>query len=359
MPSNYLSSLNDSQRTSLEEKLFAAQLERCFICGKAIDLSLHKGSLEIDHIEPLSLGGKDEPANFALVHVSCNKSRLSSNLQVAHVMSAFDEIKEKCAAMGPNHPTLGDILEAYEGAKYELNLRINDGKISYSLPEIGVNNITTIPVFKDELSGMQSFFIKLPIAYIFQDERINQTKLGSNVHRLVEEFSEKKPQLHISLGWTQTNGNIAKTKIKVFDGQNRVAAQVLLGAKNLPLRVFLNPDLDILFTTNTNASTVLRQVAFDKSLQRRVSLRRDRLKVYMDLLLALRDESTKERKALTHVQQKANVPFDRLKEYISELQELSLIQDGAMPKLTEKGLQYMIEYEKVVDFMNRMGMAYR
>jgi predicted transcriptional regulator len=79
----------------------------------------------------------------------------------------------------------------------------------------------------------------------------------------------------------------------------------------------------------------------------------------MDLLLTLRAESTKGRIVLTHVQQKANVPFDRLKEYISELQELSLIQDEAMPKLTEKGLQYIAEYEKVVDFMNRMGLAYR
>jgi predicted transcriptional regulator len=357
--SKYLSSLNDSQRTSLEENLFAAQSERCFICGKSIDLSLHKGSIEIDHIEPLSVGGKDEPTNFALVHVSCNRSKLASNLQVARVVSAFNEIKEKCLAEGPNHPTLGDILEAYEGAKYELNLRINNGKISYSLPEIGVNNVTTIPIFKDELSGMQSFFINLPIAYIFQDERINPSTIGSNLQKLVEEFFRKRPQLHIALGWAQTNGNIAKTKIKVFDGQHRAAAQVLLGVKNLPLRVFLNPDLDILLKTNTNAGTILRQVAFDKTVQRRARLRRDRLKVYMDLLLTLRAESTKGRIVLTHVQQKANVPFDRLKEYISELQELSLIQDEAMPKLTEKGLQYIAEYEKVVDFMNRMGLAYR
>jgi predicted transcriptional regulator len=206
---------------------------------------------------------------------------------------------------------------------------------------------------------MQSFFINLPIAYIFQDERINPSTIGSNLQKLVEEFFKKRPQLHISLGWAQTNGNIAKTKIKVFDGQHRAAAQVLLGVKNLPLRVFLNPDLDILLTTNTNAGTILRQVAFDKTVQRRARLRRDRLKVYMDLLLTLRAESTKGRIVLTHVQQKANVPFDRLKEYISELQELSLIQDEAMPKLTEKGLQYIAEYEKVVDFMNRMGLAYR
>jgi hypothetical protein len=34
------------------------------------------------------------------------------------------------------------------------------------------------------------------------------------------------------------------------------------------VRIFLNPDPDVLLTTNTNAGTSLRQVAFDKSVQR-------------------------------------------------------------------------------------------
>jgi hypothetical protein len=34
------------------------------------------------------------------------------------------------------------------------------------------------------------------------------------------------------------------------------------------VRIFLNPDIEILLTTNTNAGTTLRQVAFDKSIQR-------------------------------------------------------------------------------------------
>ena len=44
-------------------------------------------------------------------------------------------------------------------------------------------------------------------------------------------------------------------------------ARYYSGAAQLPVRVFLNPDLDILLTTNTNAGTTLRQIAFDKSIQ--------------------------------------------------------------------------------------------
>lgn len=88
-------------------------------------------------------------------------------------------------------------------------------------------------------------------------------------------------------------------------------------------------------------------------------LRRDRLKIYMDLLLIIKGESRKGKIVLTRVQQKSNVPFDRLKIYLSELKDLDMIQDEASPTPTEKGLQYITEYEKVLDFMKRMGLIYR
>jgi len=87
--------------------------------------------------------------------------------------------------------------------------------------------------------------------------------------------------------------------------------------------------------------------------------RRDRLKIYGDLLSVLYAESREEKIVLTHVQVQINVPFDRLKTYILELNELGLIQDQTSLKLTEKGRQYIVEYETVLDFMKRMGVAYR
>ena len=87
--------------------------------------------------------------------------------------------------------------------------------------------------------------------------------------------------------------------------------------------------------------------------------RRDRLKIYGDLLSVLYAESREEKIVLTHVQVQINVPFDRLKTYISELNDLGLIQDQTSLKLTEKGKQYIVEYGQVLDFMKRMGVAYR
>jgi predicted transcriptional regulator len=86
--------------------------------------------------------------------------------------------------------------------------------------------------------------------------------------------------------------------------------------------------------------------------------RRDKLKIYGDLLSILYSESKEEKVVLTHVQLKSNVPFDRLKTYIAELKELGLIQDKPSLKLTDKGKMYLREYETVLDFMKRMGLTY-
>ncbi len=87
--------------------------------------------------------------------------------------------------------------------------------------------------------------------------------------------------------------------------------------------------------------------------------RRDRLKIYGDLLSILYAENKEEKIVLTRVQVQIKVPFDRLKNYISELNDLGLIQDETSLKLTEKGKLYLTEYGKVLDFMKRMGIAYR
>jgi predicted transcriptional regulator len=88
--------------------------------------------------------------------------------------------------------------------------------------------------------------------------------------------------------------------------------------------------------------------------------RRDKLKIYGDLLSTLRSEaSERERIVLTRVQMRINVPFDRLKSYITELKDLGFIEDETSLKLTQKGKQYLSEYEKILDFMKRMGLTYQ
>jgi hypothetical protein len=82
----------------------------------------------------------------------------------------------------------------------------------------------------------------------------------------VEEFLDGRPQLHIALAWGEIKNG--KIKAQVFDGQHKAVAQMLLGNRNILVRLFLNPDINVLLQANTNAGTTLRQVAFDKATQR-------------------------------------------------------------------------------------------
>lgn len=255
----------DIKREELAKRLYKIQNGRCFICEELIDFE--KDKWEIDHIIPRAKGGKDDENNYALTHEYCNRNKLDSDLRIARCMSKYEKIKKKYINEGPNRPNLRDFLEEFGGAKYPITVKnLEEDFIEYSLGETEGNRTHKIPLFYDKLSDLRYFFISLPIEYIFHDERINPRGISPRIRGLLDDFLSKHPQLHISLGWTKLDNHSAR--VQIFDGQHKAVTQMLLGIRKLPVRVFLNPDLERLLETNTRAGTTLRQIAFDKSVQR-------------------------------------------------------------------------------------------
>ena len=122
--SRYLSSLNNDEREHLEQRLHQQQNGHCFICDKQIDLVLHRGQLDVDHIDPLLKDGLDAENNFALTHAACNRSKGTSNLQVARRLAEFDRLQEEAQQAGKRGANLGDVLERYSGGNSALRLEI-------------------------------------------------------------------------------------------------------------------------------------------------------------------------------------------------------------------------------------------
>jgi hypothetical protein len=334
MSSLFLRNQSPEERTALIATLHATQKGRCFICEKPIDLQLHKDELDVDHVVPISTGGKDDPSNFAITHASCNRSKQASNLEVARVLQRFAALKESLEAENRS-PNLGDILKQAHGGQADLSFKLEDSHIQFTLSAVGDVAIYDVPVYQDELSGFRYFFARLPIQYLRHDDRINPRAIGSNISKLVEEFYARRPQLHVPLAWvTSTAG---KSAVHVFDGQHKVAAQIMLGAKALPVRVFIDPDPDTLITTNTNAGTTLRQVAFDKSVQRHLgsTLYKDRIERFRrDTGKAETDLSFSERQLVGYFKGQSR----EMKRYI-----LDAVRDGVTSSADNK-LRDFIDY---------------
>lgn len=277
----FLSRLTAEQRKALVERLWNIQKGKCFISGKEIDLELHEGELDIDHVIPLANGGKDDESNFALTFSSANRSKQEADLNLARINWQFRELSEKLQHEENRNPNLTDILNKYANGSYELVYKIDGDTISFSFSKIGDVTIYKLPIYTDHNSNVRYFFTLAPIEYLMHDKEINPRSIGSNVSKLIAEFYKGNPQLHISLGYID-NLESGKSAIKLFDGQHKAAAQIMLGTKEIPVRVFIDPDKDMIRKTNFNAGTTLRQVAFDKSVQRHLGSKiyRDRVERY-------------------------------------------------------------------------------
>ena len=262
MPSKYLQELSRDEYENLKRRLWEIQQGKCFICGKDIDLDLHK--TDIDHIIPLANKGKDKEENFGLTHDSCNRSKLDANLNIARILHSLNDLKETVSQEG-QMASLKHVLLKYDGSKHEFKYKRDGNCIKYSFSDIGDNNIYVSPVFVDNLSKEEFTFIEVPLEYIYHDDLINPRGINSNITKLVKEFYKPNPQLHLSLA------RFDEGKIKIFDGQHKAVAQILLGTKRMVLRLFLNPNVERLIETNTNAGSTLKQVAFDKAIMQQLN----------------------------------------------------------------------------------------
>ena len=300
MSSLYLGRLTTEQRIALVHTLSQAQKGNCFICEQLIDPQVHKNTIDIDHVIPLKVGGKDDPSNFALTHQSCNRSKQASNLEVARILHRFSRLKESLEEDNRS-PNLDDLLKGAGGGNHQLSFKLGPKTFTYSFGEIGDNALHIVPLMEDPLSGFRYFFALMPIEYLSHDSHINPRSIGANISKLVEEFHQKRPQLHIPLAWIKSENGMSS--IFVFDGQHKAAAQIMLGVKHLPVRVFIDPDPDVLITTNFNAGTTLKQVAFDKSIQRHLgsALYHDRLQRFRNETGRAEDDlSFSERDLVSH-----------------------------------------------------------
>ena len=92
-----------------------------------------------------------------------------------------------------------------------------------------------------------------------------------------------------------------------------------------------------------------------REMQRRE--RRHKLQIYHDILSAIQEESMNEGGAKpTRIQHLSNMSYDKLSRYLDELEAKKMINKADTLSLTEHAREFLKEYEKIKDLIERMGL---
>ena len=89
--------------------------------------------------------------------------------------------------------------------------------------------------------------------------------MNLNLEGLIREFGGGNPQLQQSLA--RIDGNV----VRIFDGQHKTVARILLGEREILMRLFLETDPAKLMETNTRAGRQLKQIEFNARMEAKVT----------------------------------------------------------------------------------------
>jgi predicted transcriptional regulator len=94
-----------------------------------------------------------------------------------------------------------------------------------------------------------------------------------------------------------------------------------------------------------------------RSLQKRE--RRSKLEIYCDILSSIVIESKSvEIVRPTRIQFMSGLSYDNLMKYLGELKEKKMIRNSKELIISEKGEQFLKDYEKIRRFTEQMGLDY-
>jgi predicted transcriptional regulator len=81
------------------------------------------------------------------------------------------------------------------------------------------------------------------------------------------------------------------------------------------------------------------------------------MEIYNDILCAIKAELTNGEVKPTRVQTLSNLAYDKLIRYLNELECKKMIAQNPL-RLTEKGHDFLQDYDRIRDFVAAMGVKY-
>lgn len=248
--------LTESEKLTVrQQQLLPDGSLRCFISG---DIISDQDEIEFDHIHPYSKDGDTSISNIRIVLKTQNRRKSDQSLYEVRDNSRLERLFES----KKNNIKLQDILELKEverrnthTAQSGESITVEDGQISRKFP-----------LFQDEILGVAYFYGRIPIAWLENDDQEGLQPRVIDYKRLISirDHLKNHPQLAPSIA------RLLDNRLKLFDGQHKLAAQVLNNHSEVDVKVYISPGdkegskmlFDALMITNLEAHSKLKQVPF-------------------------------------------------------------------------------------------------
>ncbi len=228
---------------------------QCFISGEII---IPDDDVEYDHIQAFSKEGETDVSNIRIVLKKYNRRKSDQTLYEVR-----DNLKlERLFEQKKNNIKLQDILELKEieyrktfSEIQDTRIVINDGTESHNYS-----------LLYDGILAVNYFYGRVPIKWLENDDQEGLQPRVIDYKRLIAIRNHLKthPQLAPSIG------RLVDDKIKLFDGQHKLAGQVLNGLTTIDVKIYVSPEsadkakrlFDELMITNLEAHSKLKQIPF-------------------------------------------------------------------------------------------------
>lgn len=231
---------------------------RCFISGEIINLKTDE--YEFDHVEAWSKDGETTLDNIRLTLKKYNRRKSDQSLYEVRDNLRLERLFEKKR----NSIKLQDILELKNIKIKSLHANLNDESVVIT---DGIDS-KRFALFSDPILGVSYFYGRIPLQWLQNDDQEGLQPRVIDYKRLItlRDHLKSHPQMAPAIArLIPENGSI-----RLFDGQHKVAAQILNSVSEIDIKIFVSPKdaaeakklFDSLMITNLEAHSKLRQVPF-------------------------------------------------------------------------------------------------
>jgi len=247
--------IESEKNTVRQQQLESDGSLRCFISGEVIS---PLDEMEYDHIQPFSKDGETSIENIRIVLKIYNRRKSNQSLY-----DIRDNLRlERLFQSKKNHIKLQDILDLKEISYQNIHcilkndtLTIDDG-----------NQQRRFLLLKDDILNVSYFYGRIPIFWLENDDQEGLQPRVIDHKRLItiRDHLKSHPQLAPSIA------RLLGNRLKLFDGQHKLAAQILNNNIEADVKVYVSPPDDLsakrlfddLMITNLDAHSKFKQVPF-------------------------------------------------------------------------------------------------